>query len=237
MKLLNHQVEQEMRRRKRVEDFQDFVKIVDSCGKSLLMDFSDFFEIPKGLSQAKYTCNKPKLENVQLVKFFRGSVEMFWKTSYAEKEFKSSRFLQTKHEKNIGKDFERNKQNRGVKPEKKDNIIEALCPHMKERSRQFWHQLAINEASVDLITERDESFFISCIQRKNVHYVSNRSIPSLVYLNNYPVFYLIELNPKNSPCHVGISKLKCYKGCKIHFIILKRMYVTFFNFKKRGKNK
>ena len=34
---------------------------------------------------------------------------MFWKTSYAEENFKSSRFLQRKYEKNIGKDFERNK--------------------------------------------------------------------------------------------------------------------------------
>ena len=52
---------------------------------SLLLVFSDFFEIPKGLSQAKYTCNKPKLEDVRVVRLVRGSAEMFWKTSYAEK--------------------------------------------------------------------------------------------------------------------------------------------------------
>ena len=84
------------------------------------MSFNDFFEIPKGLSQAKYTCSKPKLEDVQVVKFVKGSTEMFWKTSYPEENFKSSKFLQKKYEKYIGKEFERNKENRSVKPGKKD---------------------------------------------------------------------------------------------------------------------
>ena len=60
----HHQVEQGMRQKKRVEDFQDFIDIVNKCGISLVMNFDDFFKIPKGLSQAKYTSNKPKLENV-----------------------------------------------------------------------------------------------------------------------------------------------------------------------------
>ena len=45
---------------------------------------------------------------------------MFWKTSYVEENFKSSRFLQRKYEKNIGKDFERNKKNGLVKPVKQE---------------------------------------------------------------------------------------------------------------------
>lgn len=56
----HHQVEQRMRQRKRVENFHGFVKIVKSCGKSLLMSFNDFLEIPLGL------------------------IEMSWKTSYAK---------------------------------------------------------------------------------------------------------------------------------------------------------
>ena len=43
----HHQVELEMYQRKRVEGFQDFIKIVDSCGKSLRMSFNDFFEIQR----------------------------------------------------------------------------------------------------------------------------------------------------------------------------------------------
>ena len=40
----HHKVEQCMRQKKRVEDFQDFVGIIQKCGKSLVMRFSDFFQ-------------------------------------------------------------------------------------------------------------------------------------------------------------------------------------------------
>ena len=51
----HHQIEQRLCQRKKVEDFQDFVKIIDSWGKYLLMSFNDFFEISKVLCQSKYT--------------------------------------------------------------------------------------------------------------------------------------------------------------------------------------
>ena len=40
---LHHQVEQRMRQKKNVEDFQDFVDVVSSCGQSLVMKCNDFF--------------------------------------------------------------------------------------------------------------------------------------------------------------------------------------------------
>ena len=152
----HHKVEQCMRQKKRVEDFQDFVDIVEKCGKSLVMRFSDFFQFPKGVSQGNYASNKPKLENVQIVKFSRGKKEMFWKCSYLDTDFKCARFLQRTYEKKIGaNEFTQCKQNRGVKPNKKENIVDVLCPHMKERSRNFWKNLDVNESSPDLTTERD----------------------------------------------------------------------------------
>ena len=39
----HHQVEQRMRQKKNVEDFQDFVDVVSSCGQSLVMKCNDFF--------------------------------------------------------------------------------------------------------------------------------------------------------------------------------------------------
>ena len=69
-----------MQQKKRVEDFQDFVHIVNNCGRALVMSFDDFFEFPKGVSQAKYAQNKPKLEDVQVVKFVRGSNQIIGKT-------------------------------------------------------------------------------------------------------------------------------------------------------------
>ena len=55
------------------------------------MSFNDLFEISKGLIQAKYTCSNPKLEDVQVVNFVRGSAQMFRKTSYTEENLKSFR--------------------------------------------------------------------------------------------------------------------------------------------------
>ena len=65
------------------------------------MSFDDFFEFPKGVSQAKYAQNKPKLEDVQVVKFVRGSNQIYWKNDHRDNNFKSLRFLQKKSMKNL----------------------------------------------------------------------------------------------------------------------------------------
>ena len=100
-----------MRQKKRVEDFQDFVDIVNNCGRALVIGFDDFLEFPKGVSQAKYAQNKPRLEDVQVVKFVRGSNQMYWKNDHRDNNFKSSRFLQKKYEKSIEKEFSRDTEN------------------------------------------------------------------------------------------------------------------------------
>ena len=71
---------------------------------------------------------------------------MFWTESHKSESFKSSRFLQKKYKRNVGKE----------NPDKKENSMKMLCPHMKERTRSFWHNLEVNDASVDLIDEREE---------------------------------------------------------------------------------
>ena len=52
-----------------------------------------FFEIPRGLSESKRTRNKPKLDNVCVVRFVRGSTHIFWKESMGAGKFNSSEFL------------------------------------------------------------------------------------------------------------------------------------------------
>ena len=123
------------------------------------MSFNDFFEILKKFCQAKHIYNKQKLDDVQVVKFVRGTAKMFGKTSYAGENFNSSRFLQRKIyiakryilKKNIAESYDRNKENRGMKPANKYRIIEVLCPHMKNRTQHFWHQLNVDEVFVDLV--------------------------------------------------------------------------------------
>ena len=151
-----HQMEQRMRQKKNVEYFQDFVDVVSSCDQSLVMKCNDFLDFQKGVSQANYTREKPKLEQVQVIKFEREGTKIFWKKSHKSESFTSFKLLQKKYERNIGKDFNRVLSPRGVKPDKKENITKGLYPHMKERIRSFWHNVDGNDASVDLIDEREE---------------------------------------------------------------------------------
>ena len=150
----HHQIEQGMRTKKRVDNFEDFVSIVNSKGKSIVMKFDDFYHIPKGVSQAKYAQHKPKLDLVQIVEFRKGSTKMFWKGSHIEEEFKEAEFLQRKLQNNFGK-FNQKSEPRVVATSKRDEIISKLCPHMKENRREFWYNLFVNDRSVDLVEERD----------------------------------------------------------------------------------
>ena len=78
-------MEQRIRQKKNFEDSQDFVDVVSSCGQSVVMKCNNFFDFPKGVAQANYTCEKPKLEQVLVMKFERGSIKMFWKKSHKSK--------------------------------------------------------------------------------------------------------------------------------------------------------
>ena len=154
--VFHHQIGQGMREKKRVEDFQDFQDIVTKKGKSLLMEVGDFLDIPKGISSAKFAQLKPNLNEVFVIKFERGTRDMFWKEEYQQENFKRAQFLQNKYQKeNI--EFASRVKPRGVRTDKKHNIIEKLCPHMKENRREFWEKLDEDENSPDLVKERDPS--------------------------------------------------------------------------------
>ena len=118
-----------------------------------------------------------RLEDVQVVKFIRGSAETFLKTSYAGENFKSSRFLQTTYEKNVGKDFERNKENRGAKPANTDKISQVLCPHMKKTTRIFW-------IPVDLVT------FTEKFLNGKLHFLCSLSCKKPIYKRKSRIIYL-----------------------------------------------
>ena len=47
----DHVIEQGMRKKQRIEDFQDFVDLVDFSGKALVMEHDDLLQIPRGVSQ------------------------------------------------------------------------------------------------------------------------------------------------------------------------------------------
>ena len=123
-------IEQGIRKKQHIQDFQDSVDLVHFSGKPLVMEHADFLQIPRGAFQAKYASKKPKLEVIQVVRFERGSNEMRWKESNVD-EFQSAEFLQRKYVKSLGKDFCRVKKPRGVATERKSNILLTLLPLLK----------------------------------------------------------------------------------------------------------
>ena len=92
----HHVVEKEIKQAKRVEDFSDFISIINEHGKTVEMEFFDFFDIPKGVSQGKHASKKPNLDKVKMVKSVKGSFALYWKTDYTNTCFKSASFFTEK---------------------------------------------------------------------------------------------------------------------------------------------
>ena len=84
----HHKIEQSMCQKKRVEDFQDFQDIVDEKVIALPMHVHDFIDIPHGVSAGKFADSKPKMKDIMIFKFKRGSNLIYWKDSYQQEMFK-----------------------------------------------------------------------------------------------------------------------------------------------------
>ena len=154
----HHLVEQGIRKARRVQNFADFVNIVNEKGQAHEMIPTEFKAITRGLSQGqKVSKTRPYLDNCRVIQFRHGSYKIFWKESHTEDDFRSSEFLmdKVKNSMKAGNDFPSKKQTRGANTEKINNIIEKLCPHMDAVKRTFWEQIPLNDNSPDLMKERD----------------------------------------------------------------------------------
>ena len=68
-----------MKRKKRVDDFADFKSIINQKGIAIKLDYSDFFDYPRGASQGQFADSKSKIKDIQVVKFAKGSKHIYWK--------------------------------------------------------------------------------------------------------------------------------------------------------------
>ena len=105
-----------------MEDFQDFQDIVDEKVIALPMHVHDFIDIPHGVSAGKFAESKPKMKDIMIFKFKRGSKLIYWKDAYQQEMFKVSHFLQKKYQK---KNVELTRRNEpcSMQTEKRDNIV------------------------------------------------------------------------------------------------------------------
>ena len=90
----HHQVENGIQEVKKLYDFQDFVRCVESKGTAVLMESKDFVNFRNEKSIAKDTCY-PKIAEMSQVHFKKMSTKIYWKCSFDfGEEFQFGEFLQ-----------------------------------------------------------------------------------------------------------------------------------------------
>ena len=89
----HHQVENEIRKKKRLNDFKDFSMCVNMRGKSIEMQPSDFIDYKNDKGTCK-DISAPLLTNVSVIKFKKDSTHMFWKESFIDDDFKDTEFFE-----------------------------------------------------------------------------------------------------------------------------------------------
>ena len=85
---------------------------------------------------------------------------IFGKTKHQQEQFHEVQPLQNKYIKFLGNDFKHSEQPRGVKTTKKEEIVSTPGPFLKPYHRQFWENLPINDDSVDLLTDANQSEYV-----------------------------------------------------------------------------
>ena len=145
-------VEGAVRKMKNLYDFDDFQSAINQHGTAVPMDVSDFSLWENGVSSAKFT-QKPVLANCCVVQFRRGSTKIFWKNSMDSDEWEVGDFLKKKVSSALlrGIAFPSRCAARGISQSKKTDIEHKLCALMPEDRKAFWHVLAVNDISEDLI--------------------------------------------------------------------------------------
>ena len=147
----HHAVENEIRVKKRMYDFDDFVKCVENCGVAVLMKPNDFFDYMNEKGSGK-NINCPLLRKLSVIQFRKYSSKIFWKNNFSEDEYQESEFLKKKTQRAFlnWKPYPSKGQARGITHSKKVEIVNKLSRFMKPCHLRFWEDLATSVESEDL---------------------------------------------------------------------------------------
>ena len=147
----HHQIEENIRRKKKLYDFNDYVECVEKGGMAIEMKSEDFLDISSGKSSAK-DVRYPRIADISEILFKKGKTKMFWKTSFGDTTYQSSDLLQKKVQERYNKGTPSRGKGpaRGINLQKKNDIIKKLSDIMPANRRMFWNRLLENETSADL---------------------------------------------------------------------------------------
>ena len=147
----HRQVEEGIRKRRYLYDFNDYIKVVNLSGNAIEMLQEDFYDF-RNYKNNKNDTNYPLIADISIVQFRKNTTRIYWKTSFDDSEIKSGQFLQKKF-----CDICRKKQlprkkgiPQGVNKEKENDNFRKLLNLMPENHRKFWEILPESLDSEDL---------------------------------------------------------------------------------------
>ena len=132
-------VESNMRSKRNLYDFQDFVDCVSKNGKALMMNPCDFRDDQSKLSSGK-DIHYLLVKEISVIQFRKGSTQMYWKTNHSDDVFQEGEFLQKKHRPVIMKGFDvpQKEGPRGVTIQRNKTFCPKYGPMIPECRKEFW---------------------------------------------------------------------------------------------------
>lgn len=138
---VHHKCEMALRH-KQVADFADFEKEISTTVKTKTLSHVDFADWPNGVSRHKMNQfeDKPRMSDIVVACFRRGSKEMLFKYSHTDEEFRGYSLLKRNFEfTNLPPPAR--KLPRGINTDKKNGIVDNLIPLIPASRRPFWQSL------------------------------------------------------------------------------------------------
>ena len=145
-----------MKEEETIDTFDDFVQLSGISGKRnkpVPMNHGDFFEFRDG-HKVRKADNFPKLCDVCIVKFEKGSKTMHYKNQFDDSELNTCKFLRQRIKLSIEPLIESMSAARGIIGAKKAGIVK-LAQSLSANKAQFWLDLPEKEGIKDLVHEND----------------------------------------------------------------------------------
>ena len=123
----HHSVEEEIRSKKKLYSFKDFVSCVEKRAESIIMEPEDFFDFKNEKGSGK-DIECPLLNSLSVIKFLKGSTKMFFKKNFDD-EFQQGEFLKKKIRKSLRDNhvmYPGKGGARGINHAKKEDILSKL---------------------------------------------------------------------------------------------------------------
>ena len=146
-----------MKKTPNVYDWEQLIETIQTSAKSINvinLTYLDMFVVKDCHARNAKT---PKLKELKVIRFQKGSNQLFFKKAFIEKEFQQCEFLNSKLVKDTADDFlpESRLKPRGINQEKKKEICKVLVPFMPAGQAKFWLDMPTTASNPDLSKERD----------------------------------------------------------------------------------